>query len=318
MKTTTLGAIFLGTTLIMANGANAQSLGIGAGTQGSQNYAVNAGMAKFLSDEAGIDVRVQAYGGTGQSMPMIDAGRLDLQLIPSPDISAAVQGQEPFEDRPLENLRVVASLSSSAYGFMVREDSDYYKVSDIEGTSITYGYTAQPTLKFQVDGILAAGGLSIDDMEAHMVPSVPNGVDDLIAGNVDVAFFALQGGKTREADASVGIRWLAVNDTPEAEEAMQEFVSTSYIKTVEPGSGSVGVDEPTPMMGYDYVLTAGTHVPEETVYEIVKLLHDNPEKVRGILKTFAEFDPESMAPEFKGLSYHPGAISYYNEVGMME
>ena len=50
----------------------------------------------------------------------------------------------------------------------------------------------------------------------------------------------------------------------------------------------------------------------------MKLLHDNPEKVRGILRTFAEFDPERMAPEFNGLSYHPGAISFYNEVGMME
>ncbi|BBI63531.1 hypothetical protein HSBAA_48370 [Vreelandella sulfidaeris] len=76
---------------------------------------------------------------------------------------------------------------------MVREDSDHYKVSDIEGKSITYGYTAQPTLRFQVDGILAAGGLYIEDMETHMVPSVPNGVDDLIAGNVDVAFFSLAG-----------------------------------------------------------------------------------------------------------------------------
>ena len=318
MKYAMLGAICLGTTIFMASGAIAQSLGIGAGTQGSQNYAANAGMAKFLSDEAGMDVRVQAYGGSGQSMPMIDAGRLDMQLIPSPDISAAVQGQEPFEGRPLQNLRIVASLSSSAYGFMVREDSDHYKVSDIEGKSITYGYTAQPTLRFQVDGILAAGGLYIEDMETHMVPSVPNGVDDLIAGNVDVAFFSLQGGKTREADAAVGIRWLAVNDTPEAEEAMQEFVPTSYIKTVDPGDGIVGVDEPTPMMGYNYILTAGKHVPDETVYEIVKLLHENPEKVRGILTAFADFEPASMAPTYPGLSYHPGGISYYTEAGLVE
>lgn len=317
MKITTFAAACLAAAFFV-EGAAAQSLGIGAGKQGSQNYAVNAGMAKFLSDELGMDVRVQAYGGSGQSMPLIDAGRLDIQLIPSPDVSAAVAGVEPFEGKALENLRVVASLSSSAYGFMVREDSPYKSVKDIKGKSMTYGYTAQPTLRFQVDGILAAGGLSIDDMQPHMVPSVPNGVDDLISGSVDVAFFALQGGKTREADAAVGIRWLAVEDTPEAEAAMQEFVPTSYIKTVQPTKGNVGVDEPTPMMGYDYVLTAGTHVPDEVAYKISKVLFENPEAVRSIRNTFAEFTPKDMAPEFKGLTYHPGAAKYYRETGLMD
>lgn len=303
--------------LTLTGMAHAQSLGIGAGTQGSQNYAVNAGFAEFLSEELGLDVRVQAYGGTGQSMPLIDAGRLDFQLVPSPDFAAAVFGDEPFEGRPLGNLRAIGSLSSSAYGFMVRADSDYHDVSEIGGLTITYGYAAQPTLRLQVDGILAAGGLSIDDMSASNVPSVPNGVDDLIAGNADVAFFALQGGKTREADAAVGIRWLAVEETPEAEAAMQEFVPTSYIKVV-PGGSAPGVEEDTPMMGYDYVLTGGAHLDDALVRQIVELLHDNPDKVRAILNTFAEFAPEDMAPQIEGIEYHPAASAYYEEIGLVD
>ena len=155
-------------------------------------------------------------------------------------------------------------------------------------------------------------------MQPDRLPSVPNGVDDFIAGTADVAFFALQGGKTREEDAAVGIRWLAVEDTPEAEAAMQEFAPTSYVKVVEPGEGSIGVDEPTPMMGYDYVLTAGAHVPKDTIHEIVKLLHDNPGDVCGILDTFAEFEPGEMAPEFEALTQHPGAEWFCRDAGMMD
>jgi len=309
------GSFTLTVALAFTGTASAQTMGIGAGTQGSQNYAVNAGFAEFLSSELGFDVRVQAYGGSGQSMPLIDAGRLDLQLVPSPDMAAAVRGEEPFEGRPLQNLRAAASLSSSAYGFMVRADSGHTKVSDVKGLTITYGYTAQPTLRYQVDGILAAAGLSIDDMRVNNVPSVPNGVDDFISGNADVAFFALQGGKTREADASVGIRWLAVENTPEAEAAMQKFVPTSYIKIV-PAGYAPGVKQDTPMMAYDYVLTVGSHVPDETVRQILELVHDNPEKVRKILNTFAEFSPEEMAPPMNGIEYHPAASAYYKEIGL--
>jgi uncharacterized protein len=316
MNHPTLFGFAIAAGLTFAGAAHAQSLGIGAGTQGSQNYAVNAGFAQFLSDELGLDVRVQAYGGSGQSMPLIDAGRLDLQLVPSPDFAAAVFGDEPFEGRPLGNLRAIGSLSSSAYGFMVRADSGHTNVTDIEGLTITYGFAAQPTLRLQVDGILAAGGLSIDDMSASNVPSVPNGVDDLIAGNVDVAFFALQGGKTREADAAIGIRWLAVENTPETEAAMQEHVPTSYIKVV-PGGSAPGVEEDTPMMGYDYVLTGGAHLDDDVVRQIVELLHDNPDKVRGILNTFAEFEPADMAPQFDGIEYHPAATAYYQSIGLV-
>lgn len=314
-NTLKIAAVALGMTMAGANGANAESLGIGAGKQGSQNYAVNAGLATFLTNVLGMDVRVQSYGGTGQSLPLINSGRLDLQLVPSPDISAAFAGDETFKGRKLENLRVLGSLSSSAYGFMVRADSPYHKVSDIKGKTITYGYSGQPTLRLQVDGILAAGGLSIDDMKRAMVPSVPNGVDEFISGTADVAFFALHGGKTREADAALGgIRWLAVNDTPAAEAAMKKFVPTSYVKTVEPGPRNVGVKVATPMMGYDYVLTAGTHVPDETVEKIVQAIHDNPEKMRGIASTFAEFDPTAMSPEFDSLVYHPGAAKYFDGI----
>ncbi len=303
---------------LMSNVATAQSLGVGAGQQGSQNYAINAGLAKFLSEETDLDVRVQAYGGSGQSMPMINAGRLDIQLIPSPDVMAAMQGIGPFKGRSFDNLRAIALLNPSAYGFMVRKDSKYETVSDIKGHSLTYGYTAQPTLQLQVDGILAAGGLSIDDVEAYMVPSAPNGVDDFISGNVDAAFFSLDGGKTREADANIGIRWLALDDSIEAEAAMKEFIPTAYIKTIEPAKDAVGVNNPTPMMGYYHVLVASKSVPDDIVQRIIEVMRNNPDKVRNIDKSFSQFTADNMVPEFPGLSLHQGAKGYYTETGLIE
>ncbi len=299
VKPTLISTILLGASLNLATGAYAQPLGIGAGTQGSQNYTMNTSFAKLLNSELGLNVRVQAYGGSGQSLPLIDMGRLDFQLFPSPDVLAAEKGEDPFVGKAMKNLRVVASMGSTAYGLMVRKDSTYHNVSEIKGLSITYGYSAQPTLRAQVDGLLAAGGLSIDDMVTDNVPSVPNGADDFINGSAAVAFFAVQGGKTREADANVGIRWLAINDTPEAEDAMKHFVPTSYAMEIFP-RGNVGVAKATPTMGYDYVLTTGADVPDELVSKIVKFIHDNPDEIRAASRSFANFDPNAMAPASKG------------------
>ncbi|GLO69978.1 hypothetical protein MACH17_14950 [Phaeobacter inhibens] len=307
---------FLGA-LSISTAAEAQSIGIGASKQGSQNYAANAGFAKLLSEELGYDVRVQSFGGSGQTMPLVDNARLDLLLAPSPDFSAAAGGTGAFEGRQLGNLRVVAAMGGSAYGFMVNKSSSMTMVAEAKGKSITYGYTAQPTLRPQVDAILAGGGLSIDDMQLDNVPSVPNGVDDLISGTAEVAFFALAGGKTREADAAIGIRWLGLENTPDALAGVREFVPTAYIDTVPAGSAP-GVETDTNMMFYDYVLLAGAHVPDETIAPIVAFIHDNPEKVRSIFKTFARFDPSKMAPDMGGLVYHPAADQYYQQAGMSQ
>ncbi len=297
--------------------ASSQSLGIGASKQGSQNYAANAGFAKLLVDELGYDVRVQSFGGSGQTMPLVDNARLDLLLAPSPDFSAAAGGTGAFEGRQLGNLRIVAAMGGSAYGFMVNKASDMTMVSDSKGKTITYGYTAQPTLRPQVDAILAGGGLSIDEMKLDNVPSVPNGVDDLISGTAEVAFFALAGGKTREADAAIGVRWLGLEDTPEALAGVRTFVPTAYIDTVPAGSAP-GVEVDTNMMFYDYVLLAGAHVSDDTIAPIVEYIHQNPEKVRAIFKTFARFDPAKMAPDMGDLVYHPAAAAYYQQNGVSQ
>ncbi|MEZ5787068.1 MAG: TAXI family TRAP transporter solute-binding subunit [Xanthobacteraceae bacterium] len=315
MKLTTAFAAACLAAAVFAGSAAAQSLGIGAGKQGSQNYATSAAMGKFLANELGLDVRVQSYGGAGQTLPLINSGRLDLALVPGPDYMAAALGQKPFEGHALGNLRILADMGPTYYGFMVRKDSDMHKVADAKGKTITYGYAAQPALRLQVDGILAAGGLSINDMQQDNVPSVPNGVDDLISGNAEVAYFAIQGGKAREADAAVGIRWLALEDTPENEAAMQKFVPMAYIDTV-PAGAAPGLNQPTAMMAYDYLLVVGAHVPDDLVQKILKLVHDNPDKVKGLYKAFAGFSPEKMAPDFKNLKMHPAAIDYYKQVGL--
>ena len=301
----------------LAGGADAQALGIGAGAQGSQNYALNAGLVNLLSEKAGLDIRLQSFGGTGASIPLIQAGRLDMQAIVGPSVYSGYLGQDPFPTE-MTNLRVIGSLGPSNYGFFVPADSEYRTVADVEGLRISYGFTSQPSLTDQVDGILANSGLTIDDMEPVLVPSVPNGADDLIAGNNDVVFFALSGGKVREADAAIGIRWLQMNDDETSVAAMQEHVPGSYVQTIEPDDGLVGLDGPTKLMAYDYLMVVGAHLDDDTVYEITKAIAENQEDMRAIGRSVSRFDAAEMGPALPQLQYHPGAERYLREAGLWQ
>lgn len=320
MKSWIIAGLVAGAAAAMPVVAAAQALGMGAGAQGSQNYAVNGVLTNFFAERLGLDIRMQSFGGSGASMPLIHNGRLDMQAFVSPDVIAGVHGAEPFQDLPaMENMRLIAALGPSYYGFMVQRDNPAQTVADIAGARMTYGFSGQPTLRLQVDGILANGGLSPDDIDPVLVPAVPRGVDDLITGQADVAFFALRGGKTQEAEAAIGIRWLRLIDTPEAEAAMQEFTPGSYVQVVEPASDIIGISEPTPMMAYDYWLVVGAHVDDELAYNMARLIAENSADVAGLHGTLAEFTSDIMAPANTfGVSFHPGAERFLREAGLWQ
>lgn len=302
---------------ITTGGVSAQTLGFGAGQQGSQNYQANAELAKFVSAHGGHEVRVESYGGSGSYMPLMDQGKLDLAAIAGNELHEAMAGRGAFKRHELRNLGVIATLFPMQVGIFVKKDAPFKSIKDLKGRRITYGLTSQPSLVGDIDGILATGGLTIGDLKPVMVPSVGRGVDDFIAGRVDAAYFALRGGKLIEADASVGgIRFLPIERTPEAEAATKKHAPASYIRTESPGEGKVGIAGPTPTLAYDYLFVAGAHVNEEVVYQLTKLLAERSELLTQTSRMYGGFTPETMAKYRGQFQYHPGAVRYYTEKGM--
>jgi TRAP transporter TAXI family solute receptor len=65
-------------------------------------------------------------------------------------------------------------------------------------------------------------------------------------------------------------------------------------------------------------LVAGSHVPDEAVYKYVKAIAENEARVQSIggsLKT--SFETKKMATNPANVPYHPGALRYYKEKGLV-
>ena len=81
-----------------------------------------------------------------------------------------------------------------------------------------------------------------------------------------------------------------------------------------------------PFMEKDYptvrqwvALLAGSHVPDEAVYKYVRAIAENESRVQAIggsLKT--SFTAANMATNPAALAYHPGALRYYKEKGLVK
>ena len=309
-----LPAAVLGVALHLPGVASAQQVGVGTMAQGTLGYSIGSAIAKVLADN-GLNARVQPAGGTSAYLPLLESGELDLGIANVVETTEAMAGEGPFAGRKLGNLRAVSVLFPFRVGLFVRADSGIQTIADLRGKSVTYGYVSQVTIRRVVDALLANGGLTAADIQPVLVPNVVRGATDFAAGKADAAFFAIGAGKVAEVDASVGgVRFLPLETSPAAAQALTALVPEAYIGTVKPGKNLAGIPAPTPTMMYDYVLLAGAHVKPETIARIVEVLNANKDALAASLGAFNAFDPSRMAKDLPVL-WHEGAQAAYQRLG---
>ncbi len=301
---------------LVAAGAQAQVLGFGSAPQGSIGYNMSSAIALVMSEGANVQSRVQPYSGSSAVLPLVNSGELDLVVCNVLEIQEAASGEGPYKGRKQSNLRVLGVIFPLYSSIFVRKDSPIKTLAQLKGKRLPYGYSAQVTLERIVDAIIAAGGLTRKDVVPVLVPNVIRGADDFIDGKVDGGFFAIGAAKVSEVDTTVGgIRYLPVPDDPQALGRMKKLMPYAYVTLVKPSPAFVGLDGPTKLMAYDYLVAVGAHVKDEVVYKIAKAMHDNKPKLAGSLRAFNTFDPNGMYKTMPA-PFHPGAIKYYKEIGL--
>lgn len=317
MRRFLIGAAFTAS-LAFAGSASAQPLGLGTSPQGTLTYAVGAAVAKVLGDSASMQSRVQPSSGTGAMIPLVNSGEVDMGFANTLELYDAFHGVGTFDKRPNPNLRTVGVIFPIRVGLFVRADSPIKTVKDLKGKTVAYGFTSQEIIKKTVDAMLATAGLTVADMKTVLVPNLIRGVDELIAGRVDVTTFALGQAKVAEADAAVGgIRFLPLDEGPTQLAALKKEFPTAYLDKAQPAPNLAGVKEPITTMFYDYTIFASAGMPADRVKAVLKIIAENKEALGQGHPLFRAMKQERLYNNIK-VPYHDGAIAYFKEAGIKE
>jgi TRAP transporter TAXI family solute receptor len=307
---------FLFSLVFFASAAQAQVLGFGSAPQGSIGYNMSSAIAKVLAEDAGIQSRVQPYSGSSAVLPLVSNGELDLAVCNVLEIDEASKGEGPYKGRKQANLRVLGVIFPLYASMFVRKDSPIKSLADLKGKRIPAGFSAQVTLDRIIDGVLANGGVERKDVVPVLVPNVIRGADDFVENKIDAGFFAPGAAKVLEVHKSVGgIRYLPLSDDPAAVARMKKHMSYAYIVEVKPSPVFAGVEGPTKLMAYDYLVAVGAHVKDETAYKIAKAMYGGKAKLIESLGAFRGFNPDLMNRTMPA-TFHPGALKFYKEQGI--
>ena len=295
--------------------AQAQVLGFGSAPQGSIGYNMSSAIARVMAD-AGMQSRVQPYSGSSAVLPLVNSGELDLAVCNVLEIEEATRGEGPYNGRKQANLRVLGVIFPLLSSIFVRKDSDIKSLAELKGKRIPAGFSAQVTLDRIIDAVLANGGVERKDIVPVLVPNVIRGADDFVERKIDGGFFALGAAKVLEVHKSTGgIRYLPLSDDPAAVARMQKHMSYAYITEVKPGPAFAGVDAPTKLMAYDYLIAVGSHVKDDQAYKIAKAVYENKPKLIESLGAFRGFNPDLMNRKMPA-AFHAGSMKFYQEKGI--
>lgn len=294
--------------------ASAQTVAIGTLPQGSLGYAVASAVASVSSDAADFRMRAVGLGGSNVSIPQTNSG--DIQFSTSNTIEAnyAYNGRGNFEGDPHRDIRMVTTLNRFQVGLMVRQDSDYQSLRDLAGEAMPMEYSSQKLISAFFDAFLAMEDMQVSDFQSVPVANFPRAVELLTEGRVEAALLAPGSSFVQRADADVGVRFISLPDSVDAEAAMQEYAPGSYLARVGPEDGIAGIKDPVTLMGYEYAILAHKDVSDEVVYQLVEALYNGKQGLVDSHGIFNSFDPDRMAVDVD-VPFHEGAERFYREVG---
>ncbi len=311
-----IAAVATAVGLATALPAAAQNVGIATSNPGSLFHNIGTAVAN-AANAGGLNTTIQPATSPNQFIPFINQGGIEFGVANLQEVNYAITGEAWWNGQTNPNLRVVAHLQPLVEAIFVRADSDIMKVSDLKGQPMTDGYTAQNTILPQLSAFYATAGMTRDDVEKVSVASVVAGADAFMAGDTVGFIFAHGAGKVREADAAVGgLRALGVEDDSDAAlAAAREHWPTAFFTTLPAGS-MPGVLEDTVYIAFPQVIFTHASVPDEVVYEMAKAMYENASVMADTFPPMRAFRPENMKGDPGIAEFHPGALKFFEEVGL--
>jgi uncharacterized protein len=292
----------------------ADQITIAANPAGTHVYTVAAGLAKLIQNVQGTRATIRPFQGSSVYLPMLQRGDIALGLNTNIDGYLSFRGLPPY-DAPMRNLRTLGMIFPLNIMFMVRADSDLDRIEDLRGKRVVVTFRANAALEQLHRGILATGGLDLDDIVPLTVAGLPEAMTALQEGRADAVPTGLNTALSLQVNSALpaGIRYLTMGSN---ESRLAEIMPGSRIITIEPSENTVGVPSPIRVSSVPDMLNTGVHMSDELAYEIVRTIYTNFASLQRDLPELAGMSAADLAPADNMHPYHPGAVRYYREVGL--
>ena len=297
---------------------------IGGGDFSGVYFPAGLAIANMINNKRqdyGIRATVEATTGSTFNLNAIMAGYLEFGLAQADKQYHAVNGLvEWVKKGPQKELRAVFSIYHESVTLVAAVGAGINAIADLKGKRVSLGNPGSSQHRIVIDTLEAAGL----DPKRDIFPQEVNASDApalLQDKRIDAYFFTV--GHPSETIRMALSSERKARIIPISGPVIGKLVADKsyYIKApiqmqrLYPGLEGPMDDVDT--FGVMATLCTSSRVPEEVVYAVTKVVFENLDGFRRQHPALVDLTKEGM---LEGLSapFHPGAIKYFREVGLMK
>ncbi|WP_306370568.1 TAXI family TRAP transporter solute-binding subunit [Nocardiopsis sp. CC223A] len=291
-------------------------LSIATGGTAGVYYPIGGALSGIIGDNLdGQSGSVEATGASVENIRLIGSGSAHLAIVQGDAADQAANGTAAFEGDQVRTYSLAVLYPNVFHAVTldsIAQDKGYECFSDVVGSRYSVGDvgSGNEATTTQVFASLEIAGteIEIDQLGyAETASALQNG--------------QLDAGSWVVGEGHAGITELGTTDDlhiiPMCEEEQSAIVNGygGYTEHVIEAGTYPGVDEDVPTIAVWNALVVGGSFNEDQAYEITKAMFEN---VQAVLDVYAPAE-EYLVPETIANSpvpVHPGALRYYEEIGV--
>lgn len=284
---------------------------------GSAGYAEASAIADAFGRKFGTRIRIQPSGSAiGRLQPLLRK-RAEVGFLATETFFAS-EGEADFSDRRWgpQDLRAIAGRPSS-FGIFTAKDANITSMQELKGKRFAY-VAGNPSINLKCDALLAAAGLTRDDVDARMFPTYNATMSSLAQGKADASCTTTTPSQLYElAESPREIRWLEVDpDNTKAWKRLREIAPF-----LQPYQESVGAglseDNPVDIFAYRYpILVVNADQDADFVYNFLKAFDQTYPMYKDGTAVMDRWKLDKAGTPPIDVPFHPGAIRYLKEKGV--
>jgi TRAP transporter TAXI family solute receptor len=298
----------------VASGYAADNLVLATGGTAGTYYPFGGALAKIWNSKIkGMNVTAQTSGASGENVRLINKKEVELALVQSDTLDFAFNATEAFKE-PLKGMSTIAVLYPEIIQVVVAAAGPIKSIADLKGKKVGVGAPGSGT-EANFRQLLDAYGMKKEDVNAQFL-SFSESAEAYKDKHID-AFIVTAGipnAGIMDVSTQNEIRILNIPADVAAKLA-QKYPFLAAVKV--PANTYKGQTAEVSTVAVNAVLIAGSSLSEAMVYNLTKALFENQAELASAHAKGKELNIKTAVTGVS-IPFHPGAVKYYKEKGLMK
>ncbi len=292
----------------------ADNLVLATGGTAGTYYPFGGAMAKIWNSKIkDMNVTAQTSGASAENVRLVNKKEVELALVQSDTLDFAFNATEAFKE-PLRAMNAIAVLYPEVIQVVVGAASPIKSIADLKGKKVGVGAPGSGT-EANFRQLLDAYGMKKEDVNAQFL-SFSESAEAYKDKHIDA--FIVTAGIPNAGIMDVATQnEIRILNIP-ADVAAKLTQKYPFLATVKvPANTYKGQTAEVSTVAVNAVLIVGSSLKEAMVYNLTKALFENQ---ADLAAAHAKGKELNMKTAVTGVSipFHPGAVKYYKEKGLMK